>query len=187
MFTLPGIVLSASKTPPQAWLAWITALSAACESKDRQLSSHTGHMPGLQAMSPAGGVREATNRCISCTSMFLSLSFSLFSPPSKNKYIKILKNKTKTKMPPQKLVSLSWFYRSSKSSMEIWWLAKYSPVSMWKVEREEHGFLSFQICALILLIHFFLRDWGSWCHRGTVSWRTWLRLSSFTCKLCHPG
>ena len=31
---------------------------------------------------PAGGVREGTDRCFSCTSVFLSLSFS---PPSKNK------------------------------------------------------------------------------------------------------
>ena len=37
-----------------------------------------GHMPGLQARSPVGDVREATDPCISCMSMFLySLSPSL--------------------------------------------------------------------------------------------------------------
>ena len=40
---------------------------------------------GLQARSPSGGVQEATNRCFSHTSMFLSLCFSLPPPLSKNK------------------------------------------------------------------------------------------------------
>ena len=40
---------------------------------------------GGGARSPFGGVREATDRCFSRTSMFLSLSFSLPSPLSKSK------------------------------------------------------------------------------------------------------
>ena len=33
----------------------------ACEPKGRQLDSHSGNMPGPQARSPVGGVREAAN------------------------------------------------------------------------------------------------------------------------------
>ena len=39
----------------------------ACEPKSRQFNSQSGHMPGLRARSPGGGVREATTH-------FLSLS-----------------------------------------------------------------------------------------------------------------
>ena len=47
----------------------------------------SGHnTPGLQVRSRSGHVREATNRCFSFTSVFLSLSFSLSLPLSKNKY-----------------------------------------------------------------------------------------------------
>ena len=37
------------------------------------------HMPGLCARSPVGGMWEATNRYLSHTSVFLSISFSLHS------------------------------------------------------------------------------------------------------------
>ena len=43
------------------------------EPKGRRFNSPSGHMPGLQASSLAGGVWEATNRCISHTSMFKNL------------------------------------------------------------------------------------------------------------------
>ena len=49
------------------------------------LNPQSGHMPGLQARSPVGGVQEATDQCFSLTSMFLSLSFPLSSPLTKNK------------------------------------------------------------------------------------------------------
>ena len=52
------------------------------EAKGRQFNSQSGHMSGLQARSPVGGVQEATNQSISCTSVFLFLSFSLPSPLS---------------------------------------------------------------------------------------------------------
>ena len=52
----------------------------ACEPKGRQFNSQSGHMPGLQARSPGGGVREATTHWC----FFPSLSPSL--PLSKNKY-----------------------------------------------------------------------------------------------------
>ena len=52
-----------------------------------------GHIPGLQARSPAGDIREAIGRYFSCTSMFLSLPLSLSSPLSKNKFIKIFKKR----------------------------------------------------------------------------------------------
>ena len=32
----------------------------ACEWKDRQFDSQSGHVPGLRVRSPVGGVREAT-------------------------------------------------------------------------------------------------------------------------------
>ena len=57
----------------------------ACKPKDHQFNSQSGHMPGLWARSPVRGVWEATNQGISCTLMFLSLSFTLPSTLSKNK------------------------------------------------------------------------------------------------------
>ena len=52
----------------------------ACEPKGRQFDSQLGHMPGLPARSPVGGVREATNAC-----------FSLFLSPSLPHSLKINK------------------------------------------------------------------------------------------------
>ena len=49
----------------------------ACKPKGYWFDSQSGHMPGLQARSPVGGMREATSQC-------LSLSFSLPSPLMKN-------------------------------------------------------------------------------------------------------
>ena len=72
---------------------WVLAY----EPKGRWFYSQSGHMPGLRARSPVEGVWEAADWCFSHTSMFLSLSFSLPSPLSKNKYIKSLK-KTKKKV-----------------------------------------------------------------------------------------
>ena len=56
-----------------------------CETKGCWFDSQSGHMPGLQARSPMGGAQEATDQCFSHTLMFLSLSFSLPPPLSKNK------------------------------------------------------------------------------------------------------
>ena len=47
--------------------------------------SQSGHMPGLWARSPVGGVREATNQRISCTLMFLSPCLLLPLPISLKK------------------------------------------------------------------------------------------------------
>ena len=64
----------------------------ACEPKGLEFDSQSGHMPGFQARPPVGGMweatnqREANNQCISHTWMFFSLSFSLPSPLSKNKW-----------------------------------------------------------------------------------------------------
>ena len=57
----------------------------ACEPKDNWFDSQLGYMPGFWARSPTGDMWEATCWCISYTSMFLSLSFSLPSHLSKNK------------------------------------------------------------------------------------------------------
>ena len=46
----------------------------------------------LQAGSPVEDMQDANDECISHTSMFLSLSFSLPSPPSKKKKIKLYLN-----------------------------------------------------------------------------------------------
>ena len=53
--------------------------------KSHWFDSWSGHMPGLLTRSPAGGVQEAADRCFPPTLMFLSFSFSLPSPLSKNK------------------------------------------------------------------------------------------------------
>ena len=55
----------------------------ACKPNSHQFNSQSGHMPRLQARFLVGGVQEATNWCVSPTSMFLSLSFSLLSPLSR--------------------------------------------------------------------------------------------------------
>ena len=60
------------------WLVWLSGLSSDLRTK--------GHMLGLWTRSPVGDMQEATDQCISHTSMFLSLSFSLLSPLSKNKW-----------------------------------------------------------------------------------------------------
>ena len=43
------------------WLVWLGGWSAACELKGHRFDSQSGHMPGLLASSPDGGVREATH------------------------------------------------------------------------------------------------------------------------------
>ena len=64
-----------SESSYQPWLVRLSGLSATLWTKGRWFDSWSGHMPGLQAMSPVWGMQEATN-CFSRTSMFLSLSFS---------------------------------------------------------------------------------------------------------------
>ena len=59
-------------------VAWVPA----CKPRGRWIDPQSGHMPGLWARSPVGGVRA------NHTLMFLSLSFSLPSSLFKNKYIK---------------------------------------------------------------------------------------------------
>ena len=46
----------------------------ACRLKGHLFDSQAGHVPGMQARSPVGGVQEATNRCFSPS---LSPSFPL--------------------------------------------------------------------------------------------------------------
>ena len=65
-----------------------------CKPKGHQFDSQSGQSivePGLWARFLVGGVREATDRCFSRTSMFLSFAFSLPSPSLKIN--KVLKNK----------------------------------------------------------------------------------------------
>ena len=59
----------------------------ACEPKGCWFNSQSEHMPGLWARSPAEDVQKKTDQCISRTSMFLSLSFSIPSLVSKKKKI----------------------------------------------------------------------------------------------------
>ena len=56
-----------------------------CKLKGHQFDSLSGHMPELQARSPVGGVREATNRCFS--HQCFSPSSSLLSSLSENNKI----------------------------------------------------------------------------------------------------
>ena len=53
-----------------AW-AW------ACEPKGHWFDSHPGHMPGLWATSPVGGMREATTHWCFSSSLFPSFPLSL--------------------------------------------------------------------------------------------------------------
>ena len=69
----------------------------ACEPKGYWFDSQSGHMPGLQARSPFGGMQETINWCISCMLMFLSLSISLPSPLPKSREIKSFKIRRKKK------------------------------------------------------------------------------------------
>ena len=59
------------------WLCGLVDQVSACKPKGLWFDSQSGHMPGLPARSWIGSVQEATNLCISCTSMFLSF----FLPP----------------------------------------------------------------------------------------------------------
>ena len=56
---------------------WLNRLSALLESEGCRFDSQSGHMPGLWARSPDGGVQEATDQCFSGTCFFPSLSPSL--------------------------------------------------------------------------------------------------------------
>ena len=47
------------QSSPIDWV-WLSALSAACKPRDRWFDSQSGHMPGLWARSPGGGMQEAT-------------------------------------------------------------------------------------------------------------------------------
>ena len=64
--------LKALKWP---WLVWLSGSGTVLQTKSvGWLDSWSEHMPGLRARSPVEGVWEATNRCFSCTWMFLSLT-----------------------------------------------------------------------------------------------------------------
>ena len=71
----------------QPWLLW---LKSAYKPRGHWFNSWSGHMPGLWARSPVGGMQVATSQCFSLTSVFLSLSFSLPPLSHKNKYIKFI-------------------------------------------------------------------------------------------------
>ena len=77
---------SSNQSQPQPWLVWLSGLSAGLRTERlRWFDSQSGHVPGLPARSPVGGVWEATNRCFSPSlSPFLPLSL-------KNKFKKSLK------------------------------------------------------------------------------------------------
>ena len=81
---------SSSFSPDQLGsVSWASSHKA----KGHWFNSPSVHMPGLWARTLVGGMWEATDQCFSLTSMFLSLSFSLPAPLSKNKWNEILKKK----------------------------------------------------------------------------------------------
>ena len=59
------------------WPCWCVSVDSvlACELKGHWFDSQSGHMPGLWARFLVGGSREATSRCFSHTSVFLSTPF----------------------------------------------------------------------------------------------------------------
>ena len=62
----------------------------ACEPKGCQLDSHSGHLPGLWARSPGGGLRETTN---------YNVSLPLYLPPFPSlKMNKIFKKENDSKV-----------------------------------------------------------------------------------------
>ena len=74
-------------------LSDVAQLAGNCSAKPKI----TGSIPGqgtawVVGLVPSPGVYETTDQYFSFTSMFLSLSFSLPSVLSKNKYIKSFKN-----------------------------------------------------------------------------------------------
>ena len=66
------------RTVRAAVAQWIE--QPAWEPEGCSLDSQSGHMAGLWARCPDGGMWEATGWCISCTYTFLPLSFTLPSP-----------------------------------------------------------------------------------------------------------
>ena len=60
------------------WLVWLSGLSRPKQSC-QWIPGQVGHMPGLWRRAPVGGCGRGSQ------SVFLSLSFSLLSPLSKNK------------------------------------------------------------------------------------------------------
>ena len=64
----------------EPWLVWLSGLSNILQTKRSLVRFLARAQPGLRARSLVGDMREATNQCISCTLMFLSLSFCPSSP-----------------------------------------------------------------------------------------------------------
>ena len=73
--------------PALAHVAQWTECQPACEPGGHWFDTQSGHMPGLRARSPAGGVQEAT------TLTFLSLSFSFLPLSLKMNKLKSLKKR----------------------------------------------------------------------------------------------
>ena len=69
----------------------------ACEPKGHWFDSQSGHMPGLQARSPIGGMQEATTHW--CFSPSLSPSLPLSLKTNKYKILKKEKNQEKGRLP----------------------------------------------------------------------------------------
>ena len=67
------------------WLLWFSGLSVLPQTKRSPVQFLVRAHAWVVGSVLVGGVQEATNLCFSCTLMFLSLSFSLPSPLSKNK------------------------------------------------------------------------------------------------------
>ena len=71
----------------QPWLMWLRGLSAGLRTEGSPVQFPLRAHAGVWSGSPAGGMQEATDPCISHTWMLLCLSFPLPFPLSKNKYI----------------------------------------------------------------------------------------------------
>ena len=79
-------------------VGWVSS----CKPKGLRVESHWGHISGFWAQSPV--VQEAADRCLSLRLMFLFLSFSLPSPPSR-----ISKRKRSVKTPHYNLMGFRTF------------------------------------------------------------------------------
>ena len=107
-------------------LVGVADWALACEPKGHRFDSQSGHKPGLQARSLVKRHMRGNH-----TLLFLSLSFSLPSPLSKNKYITSLKKRMSLN---DSSITIDWnFTCKSICSKHIgcWLLLKANSISIW--------------------------------------------------------
>ena len=80
----PDVPLSVAESKAHPEWCGSVGWASTYKLKGHWFKSRSGHKPGFPARFPVRGVWEATGWCLSLTSVFLFLSFSLPSPLSEN-------------------------------------------------------------------------------------------------------